>query len=411
MKRVLSYGGLALLVGLVIVLAVTCVCPPAGHYDFSLRMNELACVRQRVDPYAVWCERVSWPPYYPNTLVGTPPAGCTRPVNAYAPWAYVVMLPFSFLSDLSEGAAWAAYCVWMGLALVLLLVLPCRQAVNRQDACLLSSAPLLVVAHAIWSNASVGNFALIVLAGAVALAVALNRDRDVLAGFCWAIVMLKPQIGLAFAVPLLLRRKWTTIFVAAVFCLSLSVMASVLCRASLFDLLRQGPAANTSFFYGCGTWPCFLCSAETVGRDIIAALLIGVVICTVLTRLLWEERDWLVFLMPAAITSCCWTYTQAYSHAMGWFVAFALVRELLRCPSSRFLWCLAVLSAFSLSRGILAAHGLCTFCGWVFPFAETAFRTVDSLNSLFSLTLAGILCVWLKKADSCHEDKVVSRTG
>ena len=120
-----------------------------------------------------------------------------------------------------------------------------------------------------------------------------------------------------------------------------------------------------------------------------------------LTALVRRERDWFVFLMPAAITSCCWTYTQAYSHAMGWFVAFVLARELLRRPQSRFLWALAALSACSLSRGLLAWHGLVAFAGWTFPLSDYAFRCWDSLNSTLSLGLAAALCVWLRRTGPC----------
>lgn len=393
MKKICIVSVAVLVAGLAVLLALTCLFPPAVRHDFTLRMNELACVRQRVNPYDVWSEKVSLPPYYPNTHEGAPPNGCSRQVNAYAPWEYVVLLPFSFVS---EGVAWTLYCLVMGLSFLLVLGLPWRSAAGK-DAFLPSALALLAVAYPIWSNVSVGNFALPVLAASVAMAWALNRGRDTLAGVCWAVAMLKPQIALAFAIPLLLRRRWRTAFVAGATCLLLSTMAAVICRAPVVDMLLQGPAANTGFFFGCGTWPAFLCSPETVGRDIRAGLLVGAVACTVLTALVRRERDWFVVLMPAAITSCCWTYTQAYSHAMGWFVAFVLVRALLRHPQSRFLWALAALAACSLSRGFLAWHGLVAFTGGAFPLSDDAFRCWDSLNSTLSLGLAAALCVWLRR--------------
>lgn len=381
------------------VLALTCFSPPAGHYDFSLRMNELACVRQRINPYDVWSEKVSLPPYYPNTHEGAPPSGCSRQVNAYAPWEYVVMLPFSFMS---EGVAWTVYCGVMGLSLLLLLALPWRGRAGNGEF-LPSAVALLAVAYPIWSNVSVGNFALPVLAASVLLAWSLNRGMDTLAGFCWAVAMLKPQIALIFAIPLLMRRRWRTILVAGAACLLLSVGAAVLCRASVEDMLLHGPAANTGFFFGCGTWPYFLCSPETVDGDIRAGLLVGAAVCVALTALVRREKDWFVFLMPAAITSCCWTYTQAYSHAMGWFVAFALARAFLRHPQSRVLWALSALSACSLSRALLAWHGAVAFMGGTFPLSDVAFRCWDSLNSTLSLCLAAALCVYLRRRGSCSD--------
>lgn len=107
MRKALVIGATVALAALAVALIATCVRSPTGHYDFSLRMNELACVRQRVNPYDVWRGAVELPPYYPNTHVGVPPVGCTKQVNAYAPWAYVAMLPFSFLP---EEWAWTVYC-------------------------------------------------------------------------------------------------------------------------------------------------------------------------------------------------------------------------------------------------------------------------------------------------------------
>ena len=79
---------------------------------------------------------------------------------------------------------------------------------------------------------------------------------------------------------------------------------------------------------------------------------------------------------------------------MGWFLAFVIVRELVRNPKSKFLWAMLALAAFVLSRWFLAWHGLCNFAGWRFPMSEYAFRCVDSLNSAASLTLATVFCVW-----------------
>jgi hypothetical protein len=392
MKKALVVVLSAALLAVVAVHVLTCVRSPANRCDFRLRMNELACVRQRINPYDVWSGKVSLPPYYPNTLVGEPPAGCTKQVNAYAPWEYVAMLPFSLVS---EDCAWTIYCLLMGVAFAAVLFLPGR--LSAEDSFLQAIVPMLVVAHPVWSNTGVGNFGIIVLAASVAMAWAFNRGHDVLAGVFWAIAMLKPQIGLAFAIPLLMKRKIPSCLIAGGLCLALSAVAAVICRSSLVAMLFQGPEANTSFFYGCGTWPYFLCSDITRSRDILAGLLVGVVLCSTMTGLVRKEKDWFVLLMPAAITSCCWTYTQAYSHAMGWFVAFVLVSELLRTPRSKFLWILAALSALSLSRGLLASHGLCGFAGWTFPLSEHAFRCLDSLNSMLSLLLAFALCVHLTR--------------
>ena len=116
-----------------------------------------------------------------------------------------------------------------------------------------------------------------------------------------------------------------------------------------------------------------------------------------MTWLLRRERDWLVYLMPAAACASCWTYTQAYSHAMGWFVAYAVVKSLAEKPNSKFLWIMFAVSVPVLSRMFLAWHGFCAFFGKEFPLSEYAFRCLDSLNSTATLAIAAAFCGWLAR--------------
>ena len=393
MKRRLAILCALALLAVAVVTAVCLFTPTATRCDFHYRLAEVDCVRQSVDPFRVWNEDVTVRPYYSNNPNRRSiPEGCTEMISVYVPWEYTLMLPFAWLG---KETAWWAYSLLSFAALGLLVGVVFHETKRRMplaEATLCATVPPLAVAHAIWSNFQVGNHVALVLTAAVLMAWCLNRKREVAAGLCWAVMMIKPQIGLVFAIPLLLRARVVTVVVAVGVCLLLSAYPAVNCQTSLLDLILEPSRASAFAFEGCGTWPRFLCGAIPSDGDILAGLAVGALVCAAMTWRMRKERDWFVFLMPAAITSCCWTYTQAYSHAMGWFVAFALVRALLRAPSSRFLWCLAGLAGISLSRAFLAAHGLCAFVGWPFPLTEYAFRCVDSLNSMLSLALAAVLC-------------------
>ena len=393
MKRRLAILCAFALLAVAVVTAVCLFTPTATRCDFHYRLAEVDCVRQSVDPFRVWNEDVTVRPYYSNNPNRRSiPEGCTEMISVYVPWEYTLMLPFAWLG---KETAWWAYSLLSFAALGLLVGVVFHETKRRMplaEATLCATVPPLAVAHAIWSNFQVGNHVALVLTAAVLMAWCLNRKREVAAGLCWAVMMIKPQIGLVFAIPLLLRARVVTVVVAVGVCLLLSAYPAVNCQTSLLDLILEPSRASAFAFEGCGTWPRFLCGAIPSDGDILAGLAVGALVCAAMTWRMRKERDWFVFLMPAAITSCCWTYTQAYSHAMGWFVAFALVRALLRAPSSRFLWCLAGLAGISLSRAFLAAHGLCAFVGWPFPLTEYAFRCVDSLNSTLSLALAAVLC-------------------
>ena len=391
MRKLLSIGCLLALAVLGVALILTCIRPPDGHYDFNLRMNELACVRQGVNPYAVWHGDVELKPFYANTHKGPVPGGCTKQVNAYAPWAYVYMLPVSMLP---ESAEWLAYCLLMALCVVGIGALAAREDTSSTGWALVMAVPMLVIGYPLFANCSVGNFGVFVLFGAVLMAWALNRGLWWFAGLGWALAMVKPQLGLLFAIPILLRGRFATCIVAGGVCLAATVAMSVALKTPVVDLLLQGPAANTEFFQGCGTWPKFLCGTFGVEHDILIGMGLGAVVCFALTWAVRRERDWFVSLMPAAICGCSWTYASNYCQAMGWFLAFVLVREFACNPRSKFLWMMLVLSAFVLSRWFLAWHGLCNFAGLQFPMSEYAFRCVDSLNSTASLVLAAVFCVW-----------------
>lgn len=402
MKRRLAILCALALLAVAVVTAVCLFTLTATRCDFHYRLAEVDCVRQSVDPFRVWNEDVTVRPYYSNNPNRRSiPEGCTEMISVYVPWEYTLMLPFAWLG---KETAWWAYLLLSFAALGLLVGVVFHETKRRMplaEATLCATVPLMAVAYAIWSNFQVGNHMALVLTAAVLMASCLNRKREVAAGFCWAVMMIKPQIGLAFAIPLLLRARVVTVVVAVGVCLLLSVYPAVNCQTSLLDLILEPSRASAFAFEGCGTWPRFLCGAIPSDGDILAGLVVGAVVCAALTALVRRERDWFVFLMPAAITSCCWTYTQAYSHAMGWFVAFVLVRALLRHPQSRFLWALAALAACSLSRGFLAWHGLVAFAGWTFPLSDYAFRCWDSLNSTLSLGLAAAQCVWLWQTGPC----------
>lgn len=399
MLRVLSRLSLVLLGSLAIAFALTSVFPPGGHGDFTLRMNELACVRQRVNPYAVWNCDVSLKPFYPNTWKGEPPEGCTEVVNAYAPWEYVYMYP---LSVLPESCAWFSYCVMMFVACSFLVWFGLRTgsslSVDGSVRFLVMSVPALAISYLLWSNWSVGNFMPFVLAATALMIVCLNRGRDVWAGVFWALAMVKPQIAILLSVPMVFWGKWRTCFVAAGVCLILTFVMSWVLKTPVVDLLVQGPAANTSFFFGCGTWPMFLCGHfGSVNVDIVIAAFLGGVVCFAMTWIVREEKDWTVRLFPAALCSCCWTYTQAYSHAMAYFFVLVLIMKLATRPTSRLLWCLLALALLIVPRLYLAWHGLFAYFGWAFPLSDYTHRCLDSLNSTMTLGLGCVLCLELRR--------------
>ena len=391
--RLVYAASVTLLGAFALLTAATLFTPASTRFDFNLRLAEVDCVKRGVDPFLVWNETVVLRPYYTNNPDRKSiPDGCSQQVSVYVPWEYSLAFPFSMFS---ANAAW-----WIFSALSFML-LGLVVAVGFRRIGWLAAVPVIVVAHPIWSNFQVGNYAVHVLAATVGMAVCLNRGKSVAAGLCWMLAMVKPQIGLPFAVPLLFRMRISTGVTAALACVALSVPAILMCHPPLPEFFFEASTASAFAFEGCGTWPKFLCGRLFGGSaDIGIGLAIGAALCAWMTWMLRRERDWLVYLMPAAICASCWTYTQAYSHAMGWFVAYAIVGSLVEHPRSKFLWTLFAVSLPVLSRAFLAWHGFCAFFGLDFPMSEYAFRCIDSLNSTASLAIAAAYCAWKRSEEA-----------
>lgn len=378
-------------------------------YDFSLRMTEIKCLKSGVNPFDVWHGDKILPPYKPNHMPKVEGPEFTEEINAYAPWEYTFMMP---LEALSRTLAWIVYFVLMMVSLIIVFGIGFSfgRAIHgsREEGLIIGAVPLLMVAYPSWSNICIGNFSVIVLAATALMAVCLERGRDVAAGFCWAIAMIKPQLGLAFAIPLLLRRKVLTCAVAALVCGLATIPPSLLCDTSPITLVLQAPAANTFMFHGCGTWPYVLCGLLG-GADLLIALAVGAAACFVMIRIMPADINWFVYLMPAAVCSTTWTYASTYGHVMEWFFFFVLAVEIVENPKSRMLRCVFLVSGISATRLYNAWHGFTSAFSGAFPalaIPDVIHWHVDSLVSSLDLLLAFMLCVILCHRHSWKEDPV-----
>ena len=374
--------------------------------DFMLRMTEIDCLLRGVNPYYVWHGDIVLKPYVPS--YGEPRAavegkdGFTEEINAYAPWEYIMMMPFVVLP---RTVSWVLYFVLMMAALGALFAIGRSFAARfagegRDCGTVAGAAAVLLAGLPIYQNFQAGNLAVPVLLSAALMAVCLNRGWDALAGVCWAFVMQKPQLGLVFAVPLLMRKKFFTCFVAASICLVLTVVSSLLCNVSPIDLILQAPAASTFAFVGCGTCPYFLCGIIPGDMDIVVGLAVGAIVCFFMTRSLVRAgfRDWIVLAMPAAVVGASWSYSQCYSFAMNWFFFVVLAAALARWPRSKSLWCIAALSALLMTRLYNLGHTLMAIvAGPGFDPESALHYHVDSLVTSACVILSVAFCAWLVK--------------
>ena len=429
MKKLLAITSIALLAFYCAAVAVLVLSPlnPFGGgkwlsrgCDYMLRMSEVECLRKGVNPFDVWNGDVVMKPYVPfggahAGDVGVK-EGFTDFINAYPPWEYVAMMPLSFLP---KTFAWVLYVVGMMAGLWLLVwagkALSVSYSKGDDESCaIVGAASVVVVSLPVFQNFQTGNFAVPVLVASVLMAICLNRGKDVLAGVCWAFAMLKPQIGLAFAVPLLMLGKFKTCIVAAAICSALSVIPALMCHASPIDMTFQGARASTHAFMGSGTFPCFLREFLPGDAGIIAGLLVGAAVCAVMTHMLRAAgaRDHMVLLMPAAVIGASWTYAQCFNYSMNWFFFAVLFASLAKWPKSRFLWGLAALSAVFMTRLYNLSHIIPKVLPGVVPEflpSESWHYHIDTFVSSVGIALTFAYCVWFSRLRHCTRTQVAQR--
>lgn len=377
-------------------------------FDYMLRVSEIDCLRRGVNPFDVWHGDVVLKPYIPFSDEGrrafAASEGFTEEINAYPPWEYAMMMPFAVLP---RQLSWFLYLALtlVGVWMIFFAGRSFCSAVSgrRGEVCtIVGAASILLVSIPILHNSQLGNLAFPVLVAAVFMAICLNRGYDALAGVCWAFAMLKPQLGLAFAIPLLMFRKFKTCVVAMAICALLSAIPALMCHTSPVTLTMQGVAGSAHAFIGCGTLPYFICTHLANGTGIVVGLAIGALLCVVMTHSLVVSglRNWIVLLLPAAITGAVWTYAHCFSFVMGWFFFVVLCSSLVRWPKSRFLWVVALLSAIFMTRIFNFVHFLpAVFPGIVpeFPLSERWHAHISTLNSTGCVLLTVALCVWLSR--------------
>ena len=324
--------------------------------DFSMRMNEIDCVRSGVNPYDVWSGKVVHPLYYPyNRYEETRTESRNQPINAYTPWEYSYMYPIALVRD--RGVRWKVY---YSLVVVALLFIGgyacCRGAFGGGGAFVgvFAAACVCLTAFAVRDDLSVGNFAVLITALALAMAMCLNRGWDAMAGVCWALILTKPQLGILFGIPLLMARKYRTVVVAGAICAIASIPPAIMCKTSPVSLVLQAPKASVHAFGCCALMPTGLKDLlmESAGMDVSAVMAVaavaGVILCTLASWRMRRQADWLARFAPCAILAVSWTYQNCHSHCIAAVAILAMALDISRAGNAKRMllcWCAMLLFA------------------------------------------------------------------
>ena len=281
-------------------------------WDFVLRHGEVSCLTDiRVDPYDVFSGAVQDNRYRPYKLKYELDVDALdyHWCAGYSPWEYTLVLPFSFLSIRLADA------IYKGLELVALAIvlwLTFRQskrfAASEWTKMLLAYSFFLLPPEAWDYSFRYGNWSILFCAGAFCLIVFLDKGWQTLAGLAWAFLMVKPQQGIWFAIPILFRRQFKTVAVAVATCLTASIPPSILCGKSPITLILEIPRFRLSTYFETSLFPRHIYSFGCEWLFPKAPLFLGLLFCLVFT--LWaswrlrKEKDWFSTLQPTFFCIC-----------------------------------------------------------------------------------------------------------
>ncbi len=317
---------LLMLFWIVLALAWLKICVPTGFFnpaslmgfDFQLRYNEIQCVLSGVDPHLIQSGETKLGEYLPFSWETKDSFSLHSYVYGYPPWEYTFMLPFALLPKLAAAKIWLSFEFLCAVCLLVAIFFYCRGA---DKAVWKGCLGLVFAFSALWPIAaciSCLNFGVVIAALAALMCAFLDRRKDVLAGICWALMMVKPQTAMLFAVPLLFRGKFKVILVAVLVCVVAMLLPAALCGRNPLEMILELRSFGSDYASE-GTFAVFLLPAQLlrswcVGEQTILGLnfLTGVFICFIMTMIWRKSRNWLLVMLPAILLSNWWTVSRAH---------------------------------------------------------------------------------------------------
>ena len=287
----------------------------AYGFDLRLRHAESCCAHQGVNSFRVWnCEttlpgfaplwrpNVELPPRQPGDAV----------VSYYPPWHTAMFWFYGWLST-------TGCLVLMSVVFFLCLAFDAFEcarllkARSEYDGLAVGFA-FAAVASAAFSCLGVLNYGVLALTMFLLMNRALEKGHDILAGLCWAVMMVKPQLGLLFCWPLFWHRRYLTIVVATAVCVAAMMVTAGIVHESPVDLLRQIQEIGKP--YGMGG------IARIVGEPFFGEHAPAVVMSAffvltgVATWFFRKNRDFLVSCVPVMLVLPVWAYNKTHDGVM-----------------------------------------------------------------------------------------------
>jgi hypothetical protein len=350
-----------------------------------MRYNEMQCVCAGVDPYDLCFGAPDSTGFVELQNLDIVPAqrllskNGKAVVNSYPPWAYTLLFPLRPVPP--ELANLLFNALALGCHCFLLFVAFWR----ARDARLSPARTRIVVAAGgflglpLLRVLQVGNYGLLLAVAAAVLALLLEREHDWLGGIPLAILLIKPHLGLPFAVPLLVKGKWKTLLAAGLLCLAASVPPALLTGRNVIAMIlhaaRSGTASIHSAWQSTGWFspPVFNALATRLGGTggaLAASMALGALVLFAASWRIRREESWWLQMVPPAVVACLWSMGHAHDHVLlSSAVATVAIAAAVRRGQEKFFtvgtvllaaefWLFAALAGVAGTRALLSAGSL-----------------------------------------------------
>ena len=153
---------------------------------------------------------------------------------------------------------------------------------------------------------------------------AVWRGWDFTAGACWAFLLCKPQVGAIFIIPLLLKKKYKTIFIAAAICAVMSVPPAIYTKTSpvalLLDMFSNGGSSyigGLALFHLLNKFFPLFNGTLFITVNVVLAF----VLCVVMTYFVRKEKKTRCGFLPLPSSFHVWLITSEHPTGLcvGWY--------------------------------------------------------------------------------------------
>ena len=310
----------------VLALAAAAIVKASKKYgvfcDLNIRYNEIACSHEGVNPFRVWSHDIVHERYQGLFRTDMPEDRMPekKTVHAYPPWhttffwwyswlprgvVLLGVLAFNFLSFIAVGAYFASK-------------LPATMSL--WDKALFCFGGLLPCAYVWGTLLCNGNYSAFVLVSFLLMVLSLKRGHDVVAGVCWAVMMVKPQMSALAFWPLLFAGKIKTIAVAVAVVVVATLVPAIVYGESPVELVMQVPQIGLPYMkdgYAAGLMSLISLPGAVASTSVHAVVsVVCFALCGAMSWVFSKSRFWMVRFIPMILFLPLWSYSLPYDRVI-----------------------------------------------------------------------------------------------